>query len=92
MDAQKQNLRDYLFENLSAKGYSLLPEFIGVSDTKMSRLLSGTDAWECDTFKRLVKAIISIHPHELLQRFELKNSITINEMDAIVKEYETQKK
>jgi len=92
MNTEKQNLRDYLFENLSAKGYSLLPDFIGVSDTKMTRLLNGTDAWAYETFKRLVKAIISIHPNELLQRFELKNTINVNEMEEIVKEYENENK
>jgi hypothetical protein len=88
MSAENENLRNYLFENLSAKEYSLLSETMDISETKLSRLLNGTDCWEIYTFTRLVKLLPTIDPHTLLKRFALKNNITVNEMDSIVKEYE----
>lgn len=88
MNTENENLRNYLFENLTAKEYSLLSETMDISETKLSRLLNGTDYWEVYTFTRLVKLLPTIDPHTLLKRFALKNNITVNEMDSIVKEYE----
>lgn len=88
MNAENESLKNYLFENLTAKEYSSLSFTMDISETKLTRLLNGTDCWEVYTFTRLVKLLPTIDPHSLLKRFALKNNITVNEMDTIVKEYE----
>jgi hypothetical protein len=88
MEAKAQSLRDYLFENLTAKQYEALPATLGITETKLTRLLNNTDRWESVTFTKLVTEIKVFHPVVLLKQFNLKNNITVNEMDDIEKSYE----
>ena len=90
METKTENLRDYLYENFTTRDFSELPTRLNISETKLTRLLNNTDKWDAATFKKLVAEIKEFSPLVLLQHFELKNNITVNEMDEIIKEYEQQ--
>lgn len=89
METQTQTLKDWLRENLTAKNYLALSSTLGITETKLSRLLNNTDKWDAPTFKKIATELKEeFSPIELLQNFGLKNEIMVNEMEEIVKEYE----
>lgn len=89
METKTENLKDYLFKTLTAKEFSELQKTLLISETKLSRLLSGTDAWDAKIFKKLATLFVGMNPYEIIKKFELLNIITITEMEEIIKEDES---
>lgn len=80
-------LNKLLQEKLTAKQFFTMPIYLGVTETKFSRLLSGTDTLTPYQIYKIAK-LLEIFPYELIVTYEIKNNITINDLEEITIKYE----
>lgn len=84
-------IKNYLENNLSYKDYSNLHLKLKCTETKLSRLLNGTDYYEKNHIKILCD-ILSIGPSELIEKYDLKTNISINDFKSLENDYTKKKK
>lgn len=84
-------IKHHLENTLSFKEYSNLHLKLKCTETKLSRLLNGTDYYEKNHIKILCE-ILPIAPAELIEKYDLKTNISINDFNSLQNDYTKKKK
>lgn len=79
---QSANLAHFLSHYLSYEQFINLHLMFGISQKKLTRLLSGTDEFTADHVQALSDYLL-ISPSDLISHFRLINNITLSQMDEL---------
>lgn len=84
-------IKTHLENTLSFKEYIFLHLKLKCTETKLSRLINGTDYFEKHHIKVLCD-ILSLTPSDLIEKYDLKTNITINDFNILQNDYTKKKK
>jgi hypothetical protein len=84
-------IKTHLENTLTFKEYSNLNTKLKCTETKLSRLISGTDYFEKQHIKILCEMLL-IAPAELIEKYDLKTNISINDFNSLQNDYTKKKK
>lgn len=82
----KTPIKDFLANNLTYQQFKQLPQALGVSDKKVTRLINGTDQWSANDIQALVDHMntkFECSPEKLLRICSIPNNITLDEMTSL---------
>jgi len=83
----KTPIKQLIFETLTVSDFEIFKINMAVTETKFTRLINGVDAWKMAHIQNLSTAL-KLNPLKILDKYELNNSITLQESERLTKWYE----
>lgn len=83
---KNQVLKKELQKMLPYIEYATLHKRLNITETKLSRLLNGTDLWEFQPLLELAK-VVGYDPLLLIRKYGLKTNVSIVQADEITEKF-----